>query len=269
MVTEHNVWKSTDDNIIITNPVAEQSTQTVEDPLSERIESIQRTQIIILHRLQTLENTYEHIQAHTCTCSNAQVPAPSDSLPHPQPHPVVPNSDTDDWLSLYTNDPFEMLDLTPSILSPHILSPTPPPLPSPLPPLPPPYPSSNQPLPCSLKSKAKYALSLSDIDKTGLKSVQDILKQNSDLRTESGCGTLAQRLAKETVFGVEIMKRCTPAGSKKLPGLPQEGLYEIKKIIFSELYKFHNQPGDFEPIWQRKCMVAIEQACNRLRKYAV
>ena len=262
MVTEHGGLHSADDN---TNPiaVAEQTTQTVEDPLSERIEKIEKTQATILDRLQTLENLYYehiHVQAHTCTYSDAQVPAlpTSNSLAHSSANSALVQ--TPDWL-----DPFELFNLTPPALSPRLLSPTPPPLP-------PPYPPSNHPthqhsaVPCSLKSRGKYALASSEIDNTTLKSVCDVLKQNPELRTESGCGTLAQRLAKEALFGEEVMKRCTPNGSKKYPALPQEELYNLKHIVFNELKIFHHQPGDFEPVWQKRCMVAIEQACNRLRK---
>ena len=45
-------------------------------------------------------------------------------------------------------------------------------------------------------------------------------------------GTFAQLVAKESVFGPEIMRQCTPMGSKSLLALHQMGLYKIKKIVF-------------------------------------
>ena len=37
------------------------------------------------------------------------------------------------------------------------------------------------------------------------------------------------KLAKEAIFGEEIMRKCTPGGTRELPGLPRKELYEIKK----------------------------------------
>ena len=138
----------------------------------------------------------------------------------------------------YSYDPFTMLHLTPPTLSPRLLSPTPPPLP-------PVYPSSNHPvppLPCGLKSRALNALSALEIQNAELRAVQEVINQNSDLRTENGSGTLSQRLA---IFGEAVTRRCTPNGSKRFPALPQKELYELKTIVFNCLPKFHERPDEF------------------------
>lgn len=53
-----------------------------------------------------------------------------------------------------------------------------------------------------------------DIPKQTQLSVDDVLNVNSDLKGEEKAATLCQKLAKEAVFGTDVMRRCTPAGSK-------------------------------------------------------
>ena len=121
--------------------------------------------------------------------------------------------------------------------------------------------------PRPLKSTVHTILPSTEIhvDKTSLINIKDVINQNSNLLTEDGCGTLAQRLAKQAVFGLSVMACCTPKGSKRFPALPQTELYELKKAVFKELNKFHHRPAAFQTVWDKKCMVAIEQACNRCR----
>ena len=59
------------------------------------------------------------------------------------------------------------------------------------------------------------------------------------------------------------MRQCTPGGTREYPALPQEELFELKKIMFEQFPRFHTCPGSFEPLW-KKCVVSIEQACKRL-----
>ena len=80
-------------------------------------------------------------------------------------------------------------------------------------------------------------------------------------------GTFAQLLAKEAVFGPEVMKQCTPNGNGSLYALPQNGLYKIKKIVFDQYPQYWSKPQEFEPVWSR-CQRAIEQCCGRLRRKA-
>lgn len=120
--------------------------------------------------------------------------------------------------------------------------------------------------PCrvTLPPNASAPLPSSEIPKERLRDVQEILEGNAKLRTESTAGTLCQKLAKEAIFGKEVMKRCTPSGTREFPALPREELYELKLIMFRQYPRFHTCPGTFESLW-KKCMISIEQACKRLR----
>ena len=74
--------------------------------------------------------------------------------------------------------------------------------------------------------------------------------ENIHLRTESHAGTLCQRLAKEEIFGEDIMKQCTPYGTRDAPGLPREELYSLKTIIFRQFPRFHSCPHLFKETWK-------------------
>lgn len=87
---------------------------------------------------------------------------------------------------------------------------------------------------------------------------------NSNLRTESAASTLCQKSAKEAIFGIEVMKKCTPSGTRDYCALPQEELFELKTIMFRQFPKYHQNPVGFESIWKR-CVVAVEQACKHIR----
>lgn len=107
----------------------------------------------------------------------------------------------------------------------------------------------------------------SQIPKHSLKSIEDVLKANRDLKCEKKAGTLCQKLVKEAIFGSDIMRRCTLAGSKEFRALPKAELFYLKTIIFKQLPQFWRNPADFEKkIWKSKCWVVIEQACKRLHR---
>ena len=78
-------------------------------------------------------------------------------------------------------------------------------------------------------------------------------------------GTAAQNIVRYAVFGEDLMKKCTPQGSRKLKALPQEGLWRIKVAIFKQYPQYWRDPTLFEETW-KKCHTAIEQACGRLRR---
>lgn len=53
-----------------------------------------------------------------------------------------------------------------------------------------------------------------------------------------------QRLAREAIFGEDVMKQCTPCGTQELiPGLPHAELYELKMIMFNKFQMFHRCPS--------------------------
>ena len=85
------------------------------------------------------------------------------------------------------------------------------------------------------------------------------------LRCESNAGTLACKLAKEAIFGAEVMKRCTPIGIAGLPGLPEKELKELKKVMFMQFPQYWKNPVEFEPTWKR-CLEAVQQGCKRQRR---
>lgn len=119
--------------------------------------------------------------------------------------------------------------------------------------------------PYKIKSHNKQnSLSSMEINKQSLRSIEEVLKENIHLHTESCAGTLCQRLAKEAIFGEDIMKRCTPYGTQESPGLPRDELYTLKKIMFEQFPRFHSCPHLFEDVW-KKCIGSIEQACRRIR----
>ena len=120
--------------------------------------------------------------------------------------------------------------------------------------------------PCQLKyhRNALAPLLSSEIPKQSLRSIQSVLDENIALQNDSSAGTLCQRLAKEAIFGEEVMEKCTPYGTRDCPGLPQAELFELKMIMFRLFLKFHGCPGLFESTW-KTCITSVEQACKRLR----
>ncbi len=94
--------------------------------------------------------------------------------------------------------------------------------------------------------------------------IEVVLQQNSNLKKESCAGKLACRIAREAVFGTEVMKKCTPFGSKSLPVLPQTERLEIKKAIFNIFPQYWGNPLEFEGLW-KTCVESIQQCCKRLR----
>ena len=77
-------------------------------------------------------------------------------------------------------------------------------------------------------------------------------------------GTLACKIAKEAMFGKEVMKQCTPFGNRTLPALSSQELFEVKKAIFSQYPQYWRNPVEFEGTW-KKCVEAIQQACKHFR----
>ncbi len=72
----------------------------------------------------------------------------------------------------------------------------------------------------------------------------------------SRAGRLAVRLACESYFGKEVLKKCTVYGQKGNAALPKEKVMDLKKKMMSVLPQFISSPLEFEPIWT-KCVNAI------------
>ena len=95
-----------------------------------------------------------------------------------------------------------------------------------------------------------------------LKSIDPVIEERRDLVKINASATLAQYLAKETVFGEEIMRLCTPTGSKQRKALPQQELLSIKTAIFKLYPLYWHDPRGFEEMIWAKCHTAIVQACG-------
>ena len=60
------------------------------------------------------------------------------------------------------------------------------------------------------------------------------------------------------------MKKCTPTGSRDLPGWLMQELAELKKTMLMQFSQYWRSLVEFEHIW-RKCLEAVQQACKPLR----
>lgn len=110
------------------------------------------------------------------------------------------------------------------------------------------------------------ALPSHEIQKHKLRSVEDVLLQYKKLTTDvAKAGSLATKLAREAVFGVYVMKLCTPLGSRELPGLPVAELQHLRQTVLQQYPQFWQDATLFDPIW-KKCQCSIEQACKHLRR---
>ena len=78
-----------------------------------------------------------------------------------------------------------------------------------------------------------YCLPSDEILKDNLKCVEDALRGCDELKCEEKASTLTQKLARETFFRGDVMKRCTPGGTKDFPALPKEEMFSLKKKYFS------------------------------------
>ena len=76
----------------------------------------------------------------------------------------------------------------------------------------------------------------------------EVVEKYATLKTPSAMSTLAVKLARESFFGKEVMKRCTPQGKTEHDSLPDKELFELKlylKQLFPALSK-----ADFEGYWK-------------------
>ena len=124
--------------------------------------------------------------------------------------------------------------------------------------------STNKDGPLPLAKMCTNALPSSAIRKDTLLSVEDVLKKYPKLKHESKAGTLACKIAKEAIFGSDVMKRCTPIGNRELPGLPEKELKVLKRTMFTRFPQYWSNKVEFEPVWKR-CLEAVQQCCKRPR----
>lgn len=103
------------------------------------------------------------------------------------------------------------------------------------------------------------------INTAKLAEVKVVIRKYPKLRTVSKASTLSVKLAKEAIFGEDVMKQCTVAGTREYPGLPFDKLQELKQIVFELFPQYWKTPFEFEDVW-KVCFDALGQACKRLRK---
>lgn len=119
-------------------------------------------------------------------------------------------------------------------------------------------------VPCPVKMSLN-ALSTSEIDKSSLISVDDVLHKYKKDVLRNRVSTIGVRLARKAIFGDAVMKRCTPMGRKSYPALPTEPLSLLKSVLFKTFSGSWSKPSDSERAWQR-CLKSLERACSELRK---
>ena len=91
------------------------------------------------------------------------------------------------------------------------------------------------------------------------------MKIYPSLHKENVVGKLAVKLAKESFFGTEVLRRCTFMGCRDYPVLPIKKFNELKQAIFSLFPNYWNHQVEFETkIWS-VCANSIGQLCKRLR----
>ena len=115
---------------------------------------------------------------------------------------------------------------------------------------------TRKPLPVKAASNA---LPSSEIKRSKLMSVPDLLLKYPKLRGDSKAGTLAVKLAREALFGDDVLIRCTTFGNREHPALPVAELFQL-------FPQYWPNPLEFEPLW-RTCGEAVGQACKRLRSH--
>ena len=89
------------------------------------------------------------------------------------------------------------------------------------------------PLLVATDKSTRKSLSSSAIKKDKLQSVAAVLEQHHRLKGEKNAGSLTIKLAKDALFGDEVLKLCTPMGNRSLSALPTKELQQLKAIISS------------------------------------
>ena len=134
-------------------------------------------------------------------------------------------------------------------------------------PITPTQPSSKEtPLPLPFNSSNVNVLDASEIAKSNaaLIPISAVLAKHPKLRCESKVATLAVKLAREALFGDDVLSRCTVSGERAYPGLPVDKVNELKAAIFQQFPQYWTTKHEFEPLW-KSCMESVGQACKRLR----
>ena len=85
-------------------------------------------------------------------------------------------------------------------------------------------------IPIKPSRKAVNILSSSQINQAELIDPNTVIKKYSNYYSPSRVSTLAQRLARESYFGDNILEKCTVMGCRDNPALPLKELNKLKQI---------------------------------------
>ena len=110
------------------------------------------------------------------------------------------------------------------------------------------------------------SLSSSAIKTENLRSIEDTISlPNFPTVTTSNAGKIAIIFARESLFGTEVMAKCTPLGAGRLNGLPVAELYRLKQLMLQHFPQYWHNARSFEAVW-KKCQIALEYCCSSLRR---
>ena len=84
------------------------------------------------------------------------------------------------------------------------------------------------------------------------------------MKTKLKASTLAVKLARDSIFGIKVLKMCTVAEGRGLSALPVAEVRKLKETIFHLFPDYWNNSIEFEPLWM-KCIESVNQCCKALR----
>ena len=97
-----------------------------------------------------------------------------------------------------------------------------------------------------------------------LKDILSVIAANKKLCVPARASTLAVKLAREAMFGDDVLMQCTVAGERGgYYALPVEEMKRMKIIMMQQLQTLAS--CEFESVW-KECLDAIGQACKRARE---
>ena len=91
-----------------------------------------------------------------------------------------------------------------------------------------------------------------------------VINKYPKLMSLANIGRLAVRLACESYFGKDLLKKCTVVGCNDKPALPKHLVLDLKAKLLSIHPQFRTTPVEFEPFWC-KCVGAINHCAAGLR----
>ena len=93
------------------------------------------------------------------------------------------------------------------------------------------------------------------------RSIDEVIEANHKFTIKSKISTLALRIARDAVFGEEVMRQCTVMGNREYPGLPRPELFQIKETLYSLFPELWNAPEEFEAFGQT-ALTPLDRAAN-------